>query len=72
MKAYDGRTVGDIKMRLLTAWRFDGVHLCGSACTLNRFTVLAYYHHFWLKMLLPLLSSPLNVHGLHVKNTLVM
>jgi hypothetical protein len=40
-EAYDGRKAEDIKIRLLTAWRSDGVYLCGSACTLNRFTVLA-------------------------------
>jgi hypothetical protein len=36
MMAFDGRTAEDIKIRLLTAWRTDGVNLCDSACTLNR------------------------------------
>jgi hypothetical protein len=48
MMAFDGRTAEDIKIRLLTAWRTDGVNLCDSARTLNRIHS-ACYHHFWLK-----------------------
>ena len=52
MMAFDGRTAEDIKIRLLTAWRTDGVNLCDSACTLNRIHS-ACYHHFWLNRLIP-------------------
>lgn len=53
MMAFDGRTTEDIKIRLLTAWRTDGVNLCDSACTLSRIHS-ACYHHFWLTKLFSL------------------